>query len=125
MPNLDDDQFEAHLATFCPLQPAAFPALQLEPRPPRSFFLWRAAATAIVILALTVGFFPRKPLTRVLLAPAPQVSEPRTIRNTASLLAHSPSFEKFVSEVPMRPATSPIASNESAIAVLSKEKIKL
>jgi hypothetical protein len=125
MPNLDDEKFEAHLASFRPLPPEPVPSFAQQQSPVRSFFLWRLGATAAVILALAVGFFPRRPSPRLAAPSALQNSAPRTIRNTATLLAQSPSFDEFVNQVPMSSAASPIASNQSAIAVLSKEKIKL
>jgi hypothetical protein len=130
----DDEQFEAYLKRFHPIAPEPVPALRAGYASRRSLSLgtWLATAAAILVIGAVifhirsnrvvvpnmvrdVGFSERH---------AP--SEPLTMRSANVWLATAPSFKTAVDDLAFRSQTSPRPQGkQSAVAVLSKEKIKL
>ncbi len=134
MPIPDDEQFEAFLKQFRPLAPETLPAEDRAPQSRRSFVLgaWTAAAAAILIagaLTLHIRSNPvpvSNPASDAASGPQLVPSQPLTIRSANALLAAVPSFKAAVDNMAFHSRTIPFPNGkQSAIAVLSKEKIKL
>jgi hypothetical protein len=127
----DDEQFEKYLKEFRPIIPDALP-LNTRERPwPRYRILgiWSAAAATAIILALiTVRTFlhrdsgPRTPQAVNLNV----ATGPLTMHDANVALAAAPSYKTVLDEMAFHPQRSTVPNNkQSALAVLSKEKIKL
>jgi hypothetical protein len=127
-----DEKFEARLKQFRPLAPQS---LQVESRvrPSRRWFLpaaWAAAAVGVVAVAvLTYHARPGRvaaPVERVAIVDQLVQPQPLTIGTANALLATAPSFKSAIDGMafPSKPAPLP-ADKHSALAELSKEKIKL
>jgi hypothetical protein len=127
-----DEKFEAHLKQFRPLAPQPLPIRSTIPSLRRWFVFaaWAAAAAAIVVVALLA--FRARPGR---IAPsvessaiADQLAKPQalTIRSANALLATAPSFKDAIDGIAFPPKPAPLpADKHSALAELSKEKIKL
>lgn len=132
MPTPDDERFEFYLKQFRPLLPDALPISTPERSWRRHwvFGIGSAGAAALIILGL-IGF--RVIPSRVPVRPGnPQpVSiasrmRPLTMRDANSLLATAPSYRVVLDEMAFHPQASTVPKDkQSAVAVLSKEKIKL
>ncbi len=132
MPTPDDEKFETYLKQFRPLLPDALPATTRQRTLPRHwvFAIWSAGAAAVIILGV-ISF--RVIPSRVPQRPAkPQpvsvtsAMGPLTMRNANSLLATAPSYKAVLDEMAFHPQHSTVPHDQqSAVAVLSKEKIKL
>ena len=126
MPTLDDQQFERYLKEFQPLAPES---LQVEKQPVRArrpfvVMVWAAACAASVLLAFLLWHRPKPPQGAIV----PQVaSTPSlTIGRANALLASSPSIKAAVDQLSFQPQrASQTEGKQSALAVLSKENIKL
>lgn len=126
MPILDDEQFERYLKEFRPFAPGS---LQLERQPNRvrhSWMLagWAAACAASALLGFLLWHRP-KPLQ------PPNVqqlvgSQSLTIGRANALLTHAPSLKEACDQLSFqpKPASQP-EGKQSALAVLSKDNIKL
>ena len=132
MQNPDDVQFEAYLKRFRPIAPQPVPILSAGASPRHWHRLGLAAAAAIfvigsVILHIRISRIVvsnRASDAAVVQPHAP--SEPLTMRNANAWLATAPSLKAAVDDLAFRSQTSPLPQGEqSAVAVLSKEKIKL
>lgn len=133
MPIRDDEQFKKYLKQFRPVTPEAL-AVKEEVRVrrrPLLFAAWAAVAAAILAAVLLSLRFYQHPSpvretgagTTVEPLAGPQ---PLTIASANALLAHAPSFKAAVESVAFRPGAEPVAEGKhSALALLSKEKIKL
>ena len=126
MPILDDEQFERYLKEFRPL---ALESLQIEKQPvrarrPFALALWAAACAASLLLAFLLWHRPkpRQP------ANIPQIagSQSLTIGRANALLVHASSLKEACDQLSFqsKPASQP-EGKQSALAVLSKENIKL
>lgn len=132
MPIPDDERFETYLKQFRPLLPDALPIKNRERALPRNwvFGIWSAGAAALIILGL-IGFRvvpsrvparPGNPQPAILTSPM----RPLTMRDANSLLATAPSYKAVLDEMAFHPQSSTVPKDkQSAVAVLSKEKITL
>jgi hypothetical protein len=131
VPDLDDEQFEKYLTRFRPLIPDPLPVRKLKPmRRPRLLATAVLGAVAIVILGV-VSF-------RILDRHPPAGSQrsasvenlgpahPLTLREANALLETAPSYKSAMDDLafPRQSSTVP-KENQSALALLAKEKIKL
>ena len=132
MPSPDDEQFETYLKQFRPLLPDALPTATRERALPRHwvFAIWSGGAAAVIILGVIsfrvipsrVAVRPGNPGPASVTAAIP----PLTIRDANSLLAAAPSYKAVLDDMAFHPQASTVPKDEqSAVAVLSKEKIKL
>jgi hypothetical protein len=130
VPIRDDEQFEKYLKQFRPVMPEALVVQEQvrARRRPLLFVAWAAVAAAILAaVLLSLRFYqhpsPVRETTTVEPLAGPQ---PLTIASANALLAHAPSFKAAVESVAFRPGAEPVAEGKhSALALLSKEKIKL
>jgi hypothetical protein len=130
----DDEQFEVYLKRFHPIAPEPVPTLRVgsASRGSLSLGTWVAAVAAIlaagalmlqvsshrVVVPSTVG--------DVALAARHAPLEPFTMRSANAWLATAPSFKAAVDDLAFRSQSSSLPQGkQSAVAVLSKEKIKL
>jgi hypothetical protein len=130
----DDEQFEAYLKRFHPIAPEPVPTLRAGYASRRSLSLgtWLAAVAAILVIGTAIlhirsnrGVVPNT-ARDVGFAERHAPSEPLTMRSANAWLATAPSFKAAVDELAFRSQTSPLPQGkQSAVAVLSKEKIKL
>jgi len=130
----DDEQFEAYLKRFHPIAPEPVPTLSVSHSSRRSlpFGTWLAAVAAILvigavilhILSNRVVVSNRAGDAAITERHAP--SEPLTMRSANAWLATAPSFKAAVDDLAFRSQTNPLPQGkQSAVAVLSKEKIRL
>ena len=127
-----DEKFETHLKQFRPVDPQPLRVERRVHAPQRWFVLaaWAAAAAAVVAVAV-VGFHARPgriaPPVETF-AVVDQLVKPQslTIRSANALLARAPSFKEAIDQMAFPPKPAPLpADKHSALAELSKEKIKL
>jgi hypothetical protein len=130
----DDEQFEAYLKRFHPMAPEPVPTIGVgrSSRHPFSLGTWLAAVAAILgIGALVLQFHINrvvvpKTSTDAAFRDRLALSEPLTMRGANALLTTAPSFKAAVDGLAFRPQTSPLPQGkQSAVAVLSKENIRL
>ena len=131
MPDLDDKRFEKYLKQFRPLAPDGLP-VEIRPAPRRHLILavWAVGAVAMVIFGVAILRIrehrvpdqPNQSVSVKLAAPTPSL----TMRNANDLLATAPSYKAVMNELAFLKKSSIISKDKtSALAVLSKEKIKL
>jgi len=131
----DDEKFEMYLKRFAPIAPEPILMPRLENASPRWFRLtvWVTALTAILFILGTAILRDRGGRTVVPKA-ARDVTSTRqreplgllTLRRANTLLARAPSFKDAIDDMAFRSQSQPIpVGQQSEIAVLSKEKIKL
>jgi hypothetical protein len=129
VPTPDDEQFETYLKQFRPLLPDALPTTTRERALPRSWtFAILGAGVAAVLILGVIGI--RMIPSRVSGNPQPvsvaSPMQPLTMRDANSLLATAPSYKTVLNEMAFHPRPSTVPNDQqSAVAVLSKEKIKL
>jgi hypothetical protein len=131
----NDEQFEAYLKRFHPIVPEPVPVLKLghssRRLPPLRSWLGAVAAILVVMVAVTLHIRSRRIVvsnTASDVAPAGRhlPTEPLTMRSANAWLATAPSLKEAVDDLAFRSPTSPLPQGkQSAVAVLSKEKIKL
>ncbi len=130
----DDEQFEAYLKRFHPIAPEPVPTISAGRSSRRSLSLgtWLAAVAGILVTGAIVLHVRRNrvvvPNTFSDAAFADRLapSQPLTLRSANAWLATAPSFKAAVDGLAFRPQTSPLPQGrQSAVAVLSKEKIRL
>ena len=132
MPVPDDERFETYLKQFRPLVPDALPVNEIKPEPRRHFVLtiWAVGSlVALVILGvatlrvLNQGVARQSSHSVTVKLPAPT---PLTMQRANALLAKAPSYKAAMNELafPLKSLTLP-KDKQSALVVLSKEKIKL
>jgi hypothetical protein len=130
----DDEQFEAYLKRFRPIVPEPVPTLSVTHSSgrPLSFGTWLAAVAAVIVVGAVILHVLSNqavvPNTAhdVAFAERHPPSEPLTIRSANAWLATEPSFKAAVDDLAFRSQSSPLPQGkQSAVAVLSKEKIKL
>ncbi|MFZ0956136.1 MAG: hypothetical protein WAN60_07320 [Candidatus Sulfotelmatobacter sp.] len=127
-----DEKFESHLKQFRPLAPQPLPAASRVHAPQRWFVLAAWAATAAAVVAVAVLTYharsgrPAPPVETFTIADQLVKSQSLTIRTANALLATAPSFKDAIDGMafPPKPAPLPV-DRHSALAELSKEKIKL
>jgi hypothetical protein len=131
----DDEKFEVYLRRFDPIAPEPIPELGLSYRSQHSFRLgaWLAASAAIAFAAGAAILHHRGAQTIGLKAHPGMTSvenreplEPLTLRRANTLLTTAPSFKAAIDGLAFCFQSESIPnSRQSAMAVLSKEKIKL
>jgi len=132
--NRNDEQFEEYLKQFRLLAPESLPIGQHGHAKRRScrFVAWAATAAAVAVAAvLTMRLVPTYPRPHQATPVAAEVnrianSQPLTIRDANDLLARSSSMEAAIDQVAFKSQVTELPKGEqSALAVLSKEKNKL
>lgn len=132
----DDEQFEAYLKRFHPIAPEAVPTVRVGNASRRwvSRGNWLATVAAIlcigcigvVILRIHSNRFAPNTAHGVAFAEQHAPAGPLTMRGANAWLATAPSFKAAVDDLAFRSHTSPLPpGKQSAVAVLSKEKIGL
>jgi len=130
----DDEQFEVYLKRFHPLAPEPVPTLRVgyASRRSLSFGTWLAAVAAVVFIGAAILHIRSSRVVvpntvrDVAFAERPAPLEPFTMRSANAWLATAPSFKAAVDELAFRSPTSPLPQGkQSAVAVLSKEKVKI
>jgi len=129
----DDEKFEVYLKRFDPIAPEPIPTLRLGYASRRSFrlsaLLVASAATFLVGVVFLLNRGGRtvipNTLRDVTSAARREPLEPLTIRSANIVLTTAPSFKAAIDELAFRSQSESIPNSQSAIAVLSKEKIKL
>ena len=134
MPTPEDDRFERYLKQFRPLAPET---LQIEKheratRLPFVFAKWTTVAAAMLIAAVLTNQSRLKPTHSPSGTGSPATvelltsSQPLTIGSANALLARAPSVKAAVDQVAFQSQATPLSKGtQSALAVLSKENIKL
>jgi len=132
--SLINEKFELYLKQFRPLAPQPLP-VESRVHAPRRWLVFAtgAAAAAAVVAVAIVAFHPRpgQPSNAPpaeSFAIADQLAKPQslTIRTANALLATAPSFKDALDGLAFPPKPAPLpADKHSALAELSKEKIKL
>jgi hypothetical protein len=130
----DDEQFELYLKRFDPVAPDPIPMLRITVASPRPFGLGTglAAFAAILIVGIILVWHVRSS-SRVAVSVRDAVSaerhaplEPLTMRTASAWLTAAPSFKTAIDDLAFRSQSNPMPQDkQSAVAVLSKEKIKL
>jgi hypothetical protein len=130
----DDEQFEAYLKRFHPIAPEPVPTLSVGRASRRSppLGIWLAAVAAILVIGAVILHVRSSRIVVSNTASDAAVSErhapsePLTMRSANAWLATAPSFKAAVDDLAFRSQTSPLPQGkQSAVAVLSKEKIRL
>jgi hypothetical protein len=130
----DDEQFEAYLKRFHPIAPESVPALRVGYASRRSVSLgsWLAAVAAIAVVCAVILHIRSNRVVvpnaahDVAFAERHAPAGPLTMRSANAWLATAPSFKAAVDGLAFRSQTSPLPQGkQSAVAVLSKEKIRL
>jgi hypothetical protein len=130
----DDEQFEAYLKRFHPIAPQPVPTLSVSHSSRRSlpFGTWLAAVAAILVIgAVILHILSNRVVVSnragdAAIAERHAPSEPLTMRSANAWLATAPSFKAAVDDLAFRSQTNPLPQGkQSAVAVLSKEKIRL
>jgi hypothetical protein len=126
----ENDGFEAYLKQFRPVAPDALPQRIQQSRRSRSLlWMWAAGFATVAILgsvALQVSSRVRQQGTAPARVEAVRLGQPLTIRNANALLAAAPSYKAAMDSMVFQHQDSTIPENQqSALAVLAKEKIKL
>jgi hypothetical protein len=131
VPNLDDERFEKYLKQFRPLAPDGLPA-EIRPAPRRHLALaiWAVGAMAIVIIGVASLWMVNHRITHQSNHSASAKLLPRTpsltMREANDLLVKAPSYKAAMNDLAFPPKSSTISNDkQSALSVLSKEKIKL
>ena len=134
MPTPEDERFERYLKQFRPLAPET---LQIEKheratRLPFVFAKWTTVAAAMLIAAVLTNQSRLKPTHSPSGTGSPATvelltsSQPLTIGSANRLLARAPSVKAAVDQVAFQSQATPLSKGtQSALAVLSKENIKL
>ena len=134
MQSPDDEQFEEYLKRFHPIAPEPVPTLSLSHSSRHSLSLgtWLAAVAAILVIGAVILQIRSNRVVVSNTAGATAIaerhapSEPLTMRSANAWLARAPSFKAAVDDLAFRSQTSPLPQGkQSAVAVLSKEKIRL
>jgi hypothetical protein len=130
----DDEQFELYLKQFDPI--ALEPMLRIDIASRRPFGLGTelAAFAAIFILGIILVWHVRSS-SRVVVSSTVRDAvsaerhaplEPLTMRTASAWLTAAPSFKAAIDDLAFRSQSNPMPQDkQSAVAVLSKEKIKL
>ena len=130
----DDEQFEAYLKRFHPIAPERVSTLSVGHLSRRSspLGIWLAAVAAVLVIGVVILHVRSSRIvvsntasdTPVSERHAP--SEPLTMRSANAWLATAPLFKAAVDDLAFHSQTSPLPhGKQSAVAVLSKEKIRL
>lgn len=130
----DDEKFEMYLKRFDPIAPEPIPTLRFgyASRPSFRLNAWLAALAVIILVVGSVILHNRDGRTVVpntrhdLSADRREPLEPLTMWRANTLLTKAPSFKAAIDELAFGSRSKSIPNGQqSALAVLSKEKIKL
>ena len=128
----DDERFETYLKQFRPLVPDLLPVNQTQPAPRRHFGQtirlagWVVATLILGVAGLRMLNHQRATESSHTAKAKLLASTPLTVQRANVLLATAPSYKALMNELTFPPKSSPVPQNkQSALAVLSKEKIKL
>lgn len=138
MQTSDDDKFEMYLKRFAPIAPEPIPTLRFGHASRRLFRLsaWVTALAAILFVIFVIGtailhnrggrMVVPNTAQHVTSAGGREPLGPLTMRRANTWLAAAPSFKAAIDDMAFRSQGESIPNGQqSAIAVLSKEKIKL
>jgi len=132
----DDEQFELYLKRFDPIAPDPIPMLRIEVASRRPFRVGTgfAAFAAILTVGIILVWHVRSS-SRVIVSSTVRDAvsadqhaplEPLTMRSASAWLTAAPSFKTAIDDLAFRSLSNPMPQDQqSAVAVLSKEKIKL
>lgn len=133
----DDEQFEAYLKRFHPIVPEPIPAAGIGRESRRGVSPWSglALAAVLVLVLMSGSLILRTRNKQVVVSHSTQYvavaerhapAEPFTLRSANAWLQTAPSFKAAVDDLAFHSQTSVTTQGEqSAIALLSKEKIGL
>ncbi len=128
----DDEKFEMYLKSFDPIAPEPIPALKVGHTSRPLGLGGYVVAFAIVILLAVLTFhirdtrFVQNGVSEVASEERHRQLEPLTMRSANVWLTTAPSFKAAIDDLAFRPESDPVPpGKQSAVAVLSKEKIKL
>ena len=132
----DDEQFELYLKRFDPIAPEPIPMLRIDVACRRRFGLATglAAFAAILVVGIILVWHVRSsrrvvvPITArdAVSAERHAPLEPLTMRTASAWLTAAPSFKTAIDDLAFHSQSHPMPQDkQSAVAVLSKEKIKL
>ena len=126
----DDERFETYLKRFDPIAPELLPRPKVSFASRHRFRIGVCFAAAAIVLVGILIFRTRG--SQVVLSPVPETTqdrshfEPLTMRSANAWLTASPSFKAAIDDLSFRSQSVVIPKGkQSAVAVLSKEKIKL
>jgi len=132
VPNLDDAGFEKYLKQFRPIMPDALPVkehtrtLWNSSTLPRRIFI---AAAMLILSVISVHIINSRIAQRrsdLVLGGVSSPGRPLTLQDANAFLATAPSYKAAVDSMAFHSQGSMIPMDEqSALAVLAKEKIKL
>jgi hypothetical protein len=134
---LDDKQFEAYLKRFHPIAPEPIVAPGIGRGSHRAVSPWSwLAVAAVFVLVIVSGYFILRVRSNqvvvsntghdVALAERDAPAEPFTMQSANAWLVAAPSFKAAVDGLAFHTPTSALTQGkQSAVAVLSKEKIRL
>ena len=134
MPIRDDEQFEKYLKQFRPVMPEPLMVKEKVRDRPRPMVIaaWAAVAVAIVVaVLLSLRVYQHPSPVQEAGTGGPRVEplngpQALTIRSANELLAGAPSYKAAVESVAFQTSSVPVAEGKhSALALLSKEKMKL
>jgi hypothetical protein len=130
----DDEQFEVYLKRFHPIAPEPIPAIKFAYASRRSLSLgaWIAAVAALLVIGTVIFHVHSNRVVvsntahDVAFADRHAPAGPLTMRSANDWLSTAPSFKAAVDGLAFRSPTSRFPQGkQSAVAVLSKEKIRL
>lgn len=131
----DDEQFEAYLKRFQPIvaEPIRRPGAGHSSLNSPSREIWLVAVAVLLVVIGTIilhvrssRFFVSNTASDIAVAERHAPSEPLTMRSANAWLATAPSFKAAVDDLAFRSQTGGLPQGkQSAVAVLSKEKIRL
>lgn len=128
-----DQQFEVYLRRFHPIAPEPVSTIRFGHASRRSVsvWVWVAAVAAIVVIGTVMlhvrsnRVVVRNPAHDVPSAERRAPAEPLTMRSANAWLSSAPSFKTAVNELAFSQNRPLPQGKQSAVAVLSKEKIRL
>jgi hypothetical protein len=127
----EDEKFEMFLKRFEPIAPEPIPRLRFSYASRRSFRVG-ALLAAVAAMLLTGSLLLYVHYVRVVVpntVTTPErrwPMEPLTMRSANTWLSTAPSFKAAIDDLAFRAQSEPIPKGkQSAVAVLSREKIKL
>ena len=134
MLNREEEQIEARLKKFRPLDAEPLPLEQVVQPRRRRLVLWACAAAAIAIVVVVLLKIPYgrdlapapQRAVKQTAAEAPANGRPLTIRSANELLAGAPSVKSALDELAFHGRRKQLPrGTQSALAVLGKEDFKL
>lgn len=127
----DDERFETYLKQFSPVAAAPLPQESVRNTSLHRFrrAAWFAAAAAVIAGALVLRtklVRDQVPIPNNASTAAQVPVEPLTLRRANARLASGQTFKTVLDDLAFRPESAPLPEGkQSAVSVLSKEKIKL